>query len=295
MVLRSATQTLCTLASQPALNKYLGMPNFDSALLAALLAWGALTPLSGVIAQSVRPLVTDRPDQTESAAVVPRGTFQLEFGAMHAFDEPAPSAATRLMSLGAALLRVGLAPPLELRLGFAGWHRATAEAGPTEHGLGDLDFGAKAVLHRGTGPVPSVALLGTVTLPTGHEAFRASGPDPEVRLAVSQELPAGFGLGYNVAAAWTTEADAAGDESFRTDLLYTAVLGRALTDRVAAFVEGFGSLVVSEGGSSWHALDAGLTLALRTNLQLDLSGGLGLSDAAEDWFVGAGVSVRMPR
>lgn len=269
------------------------MPNYSPTVLVPALLWLAPPP-AGAQQPAAPPLITDRPDQTESAVVVPRGTVQLELGAVHAFDEHTPSSGERVVNLGTALLRVGVAPAFELRVGFAGWLRASADATPAVHGLGDVDLGAKLALRRGERAGPAIAVLGAVTLPTGHDAFGAAGPDPEVRLAVSHDL-SGFGLGCNLGSAWTTVTDSTGGESLRTDLRYTAVLGRSLGARVGAFVEGFGSLAVSDGEPSWHALDAGLTLALRDNLQLDLAGGLGLTRAAEDWFVGAGVSVRVPR
>jgi hypothetical protein len=236
------------------------------------------------------PLVTDRPDQTESALVVPRGAAQLELGNAHA-----SGGGFRLVNLGAALLRVGIARPLELRLGFAGWNRADPDGAPTVHGLGDLDVGTKVVLREGRGLSPAVAVMGSVTLPTGHESFRASGPDPAIRASLAHELPAGLAFGYNVGAAWTTETDGAGNESVRRDLFYTVTLGRALVPRLAGFIEGFGLLDADNGRPTWHALDGGFTFALRPNLQLDAAAGVGLTDATDDWFVGAGISVRVPR
>ncbi|HET7040158.1 MAG TPA: transporter, partial [Gemmatimonadales bacterium] len=126
------------------------------------------------------PLVTDRPDQTESAVVVPRGWAQLEVGNAHA-----SGGGSKLFNLGAALLRLGIARPVELRLGFAGWQRAEPDGAPAVDGVGDLDLGAKLVLREGSGLSPAVAVMGSLTLPTGHEAFRASGPDPTIRASLS--------------------------------------------------------------------------------------------------------------
>lgn len=271
------------------------MPKLNRAALSGLLALGGLAPITARAQTGAPPLITDRPDQTESAVVVPRGSFQLELGGAHVFDRPGSGASTRLVNLGAALLRIGVARPLELRVGFAGWHRAEPDGAPVLHGFGDLDLGAKLVLAEGAGFSPAVAVMGAVTVPTGHEAFRAAGLDPAFRVSLSHELPGGLGLGYNAGALWTTQGDLAGNESLRTDLLYTLTLARGLTERLGAFVEGFGVVGVSDGQPAWHALDAGFTLALRANLQLDASAGIGLNEAAEDWFVGAGISVRVPR
>ena len=37
------------------------------------------------------------------------------------------------------------------------------------------------------------------------------------------------------------------------------------------------------------------TYLLRDNIQADFAGGVGLSSAAGDWFVGLGISARFPR
>ena len=44
-----------------------------------------------------------------------------------------------------------------------------------------------------------------------------------------------------------------------------------------------------------HAADAGASLLLADNLQIDLFGGVGLTPNAPDYFVNAGLSLRLPR
>lgn len=246
-------------------------------------------------AQEPPPLVTDRPDQTESAVVVPRGLVQLEVGGLVTTPSTVPAGPTRVVTVGTSLLRLGVAPRIELRVGFGGWQHVAADGAPDVRGVSDLEAGAKVALADGDGFRPAIALLGGVTLPTGHEAFRAAGLDPEIRISVAHELPAGFGLGYNLGASWTTETGTSGGETLEPDLLYTLTVGRALTSRVGAFLEGFGNLAVRTDRATWHALDGGATVALRPNLQLDLAAGVGLGAAPDAWFVGLGMSLRVPR
>ena len=56
------------------------------------------------------------------------------------------------------------------------------------------------------------------------------------------------------------------------------------------WIDGFNQIITCE-----TALNGGMTWQPRPNVQLDVSGGFGLSDAAPDWFAGVGVSVRLPR
>ncbi len=246
------------------------------------------------------PIATDRPDQTESAFLVPRGLVQFELGAVYSEEggsngPPDSGAAVRGLNVGNALLRMGVLEQVELRLGFVGWQRVSGDGIAAFNGFGDLAAGAKLALVRGAGAVPTVALLGMVTLPVGDAAFRADGIDPFLKAAFAQDLGSGFGLGYNLGAIWTTETDGTGDERLRTDVAYSVAIGRSLTDRLAAFVEAYGIVGVSAGRASWQALDGGVAFALRPNVQLDLSAGVGLNEAATDWFLSGGVSVRVPR
>ncbi len=247
-------------------------------------------------AQSERPpLVTDRPDQTESAAVVPRGFAQLELGGLYSVDKPGTDPRVRAFNLGGALLRYGLADPVEFRLGFAGWTEVRQTQVPTTEGMGDINVGFKARLATGEDGGPALALVGIMTVPTGREGFRALGPDPVLKLAVAHDLGNGFGLGYNVGAALTRLESPAGMRTTEGSLLWTVALGRSLFDRLGAFVEGYGTAGLGDGIPSWTALDAGLTFALTPTLQLDTSAGVGLGDAAADWFVSGGLSLRVPR
>lgn len=76
------------------------------ALLGVFLATGWAVP-----ANSTEPMVTDRPDTTESPVVLPVGLLQLEFGA--SAERQASGAET--VSIGEALLRFGWLDRLELR------------------------------------------------------------------------------------------------------------------------------------------------------------------------------------
>jgi hypothetical protein len=75
---------------------------------------------------------------------------------------------------------------------------------------------------------------------------------------------------------------------------YAANLGIGIMGNLGGFVELYGDAGLSASKMPITAFDAGLTYLLFDNFQLDVSGGLGLSDAADDWIVGAGVSYRFP-
>jgi hypothetical protein len=71
-------------------------------------------------------------------------------------------------------------------------------------------------------------------------------------------------------------------------------MGVALSDRLGAFIEFLGDAPTHEGKPA-NAVDAGLTYLLADNIQVDVLGSVGLSDAADDWFIGAGLVWRLPQ
>lgn len=251
----------------------------------ALAAWPA-----AAAGQEREPLVTDRPDQTESAVSVAPGFVQIELGGLH---EVGGGADERLTGVGAALARIGVIERVELRLGFVGWQRVEA-MGSSSSGLGDLSAGMKLSLADGDGLVPAVAILGTVLVPVGDRSFRAAGADPAIRAALAHDLGGGFALGYNFGAAWVSVSDAGRGERTVTEGLYTLAVSRGF-GRLGLFLEGFGLAALSDGARAWHAIDGGATYALSPSVQVDASVGAGLTGAASDWFVGLGLSFRVPR
>lgn len=257
----------------------------------------ALTVPSLAASQVVEPMVTDRPDQTESAQVVPVASVQVELGAV-VTDADFGREDTESLSLLTALARVGLCPILEARVGFAGWTRRSSTVDGTstsENGFGSLEVGFKMRVAKGRGVVPAVAVLGSALLPTGSAGFRAERVDPAVRLAVSHDLGQRFGLGYNVGLRAFSRATDAGDTSTETEGLYTLALGVGLSERLGLFLEAFGAAALSDRAVSAHLLDGGFTLLAMPNLQFDVSGGLGYAGSADDWFAGVGISFRLPR
>lgn len=255
-------------------------------------------PMTGLWGQSQPdPLVTDRPDQTESPSVIQPGFFQFE-GGFTVAGEREGEVRESSIAVPQILLRVGLAPRLEARIGIGGWMRRSVTLGGMDldqTGFGDISMGAKLRLLEGGSSRPEVAVIGTATIPTGSPEFGAERVIPELRFAAAHSLSERVSLGANVGVMLTGVADGAGGISTDTDVFYTAVIGAGLSDRIGAFIEAFGTLPANGGRSAAHSLDAGLTFLQAAAVQFDVAGGIGLTAAAADWFVGAGVSVRVPR
>jgi len=269
-----------------------------AASVALVLALGsALAAPPAARAQDPGPLVTDRPDQTESALSVPAGFTQLELGVTYGREGGAgdPSA----LDLGGTLARVGLGHGLEARLGHAGWTSVRAGGETLASGFGDAELGLKLAGTLADGRT-SIGLLGSVSVPIGEDEVSSGRADPSVRVLWSRSLSERLSLGANLGLAWETVPAShvdAGPDDVETELEmpYTAALGIAASDRVGLFLELFGGFGLRDDRPAAHALDGGLTVLLRDGWQLDASAGVGLDDDARDWFVASGVSVRIPR
>jgi len=252
--------------------------------------------LAGSVWGQAPSLVTDRPDQTESSETVAPGYVQLEFGWTHVEDDE--DVDVKADSFPETLIRIGVIENLEFRFGFDGyiWQEVDSGASPSQRddGAGDLEIGLKYKLWQEDGWLPQTALLAGTTLPAGARAFSSERLDPSVRLACSHTLTETVGFGYNLAGIWQTEEDAIGDRDTTASVAYSAVLGIALSERLGTFIEFFGEAPTATGKPA-NSLDAGLTYLIADNLQIDVLAGTALSEAADDWFIGAGLVWRLPR
>lgn len=243
------------------------------------------------------PLQTDRPDFTESSSTVGRGRVQLEAGYVFSYDD-ADGEVSRAHNFPETLLRVGLTDDIEFRIAWS-YLVAEATSGPSEDGAIDLYLGTKLFLMEQEGWLPESAIILQMTVPTGADVF------------CNDEVFYGFNLlyGWDLAGNWTLGAST-GVNTSAEDLVVTGAvptfnrdghvvlhqsvtLGIPLTDRLGGFVEYFGLYAVGrENNFPENYLDTGLTYLVTDDFQLDGRIGLGLNDQAQDFFTGAGFSVR---
>ena len=233
-------------------------------------------------------LVTDRPDQTESSAVVPHKSLQIETGFVMENNET-NLIEQKTFTYSTTLLRYGLLENFELRLGLEYLGEKVLiknnDTTNTFSGLSPVYTGFKVKVNEEDGWKPEIALLGGIKSPfTANEHFKLSHTAGIIRFALAHTLSDRFSLGYNLGAEWD-------GESVITRYFYSFALGIAINTNLAMFVESFG--LVPEEGDAEHLLDAGLTYLILPNLQMDVSGGIGIHNAP-DSFVSFGFSFRLP-
>jgi len=245
-------------------------------------------------------LVTDRPDQTESSWVVPVGRLQIETGIVFEHEDPGAidPAERSSLSVATTLVRFGLTERLEVRAAGE-FLRETARlpctstsgdcgdgaAESVDEGLAGIAIGAKIAVVEESGWIPETSFLGHLTLPIGAAEFRSTYIVPDFRFSMSHSLGESFDVGCNLGGEWDDVGGAAG--------VYTATLGFAPAESFGTYVELFGRL--PRGERPEHSFDGGIVWGAWPNAQFDLSGGVGLSAPAPDYYVSAGVSLRLPR
>jgi len=244
-----------------------------------VLGFGGLT--AGMVAQEA-PLVTDRPDFTESAEVVPLGLVQLEGGYTFARAD-----GVRAHALGELLVRAPLLSRLEARVGGNSllMEEAPSDSRARYEGLG-LGVKVKLLEHRTGAPrwQPSLAVLAGTLIPLSGEVGREV--VGSVRLAAAWELTSRLGAGANLGLASGTD-----DGDRFTQVLASVSGGLVLTETTGVFVEYFGLHPETAAGLNRPFVNAGVTQQLAAGLQIDARVGTALSGPSAV-FVGVGFAVR---
>ena len=239
--------------------------------------------------EEVPDIITDRPDQTESAAIVPFNMLQVETGFIYEGDETEMAEFTNT-TYNTTLLRYGLFKSTELRVGMEYLDETVKlkPSGPesSANGFSPLYTGLKVKITEEKGWVPEMAILGSLTWPAAaDQELKPAYVAPAMRLAFAHTLSDKLSLGYNLGTEWDGETPVA-------SYFYSVVLGIGITSSIGAFVETYGSMY--ENSKHQHKADAGITWLVHKNFQLDLSGGIGLSEISPDYFISFGLSYRIP-
>ncbi len=236
------------------------------------------------------PIVTDRPDRTESAITIPHKTFQIESGFNFGWDKN-EGYSTKELGFNGTLFRYGLLNRFEARVGvgYAGFDKTdeTTEEKTSLRGFIPLVIGFKWNFLYGDGPIPTLAILSHIDIPqAASKDFSDGNVLQNIILAGSWKLSNVFSFGFNFGSRMDWK-----ESNFTT--LYTASLGISIVKWLGAFVELYGFLPAGEYAD--HRFDMGFTFPVRHNLQFDISGGMGISKNSPDGFASFGFSWRIPR
>lgn len=226
---------------------------------------------------------TDRPDQTESAFLVPKGFFQGEIG----FNiENNKNLKTLVHPTG--LWKYGLTKRFELRLITEIISEETSllipQGNKFESGLLPVQIGSKIAFWEEKGILPKTSLIFHFGIPAlSSSKFKPPHLAPNFRFTMSHSLSNTFGIGYNIGAEWNGI-----DKT--PEWVYTIAPGINIGKNWYGYIEAFGAIKKNEPAQ--HSFDAGLAYFISNNTKIDISSGFGISKSAPDSYVAIGFSFR---
>ncbi|NND72971.1 MAG: hypothetical protein HKN43_15460 [Rhodothermales bacterium] len=223
-----------------------------------------------VKAQPVPPIVTDRPDFTESGITVPVGSVQIEGGVTL-------SNANSESSFSGSELLIRWSPANRFEFRVAAPDYVIADGTAT---LADPSVGFKLQV----GPLGpwDAAVIGVTSIPLGTDVSGLDTPEPGGIFAVGRDFGR-FSLGTQISGFY---------DSVTEDLLgaATIVVGTGLSDKIGVFAELAGEQQAV--GDPAVLLHSGLTFEPLPLVQLDFHAATGFTDAGPDILIGAGLSIR---
>jgi len=249
-------------------------------------AWSIIFLLMPVatLAQTDKPLmVIDRPDQSNTPTIIPKGSLQVETGFMMERDNNNSPGQTNF-TYNNTLIKYGVNNFFELRLNavYLGMHRVPSES-PSATGFGPIALGFKIKLADAKGFMPQAAIASHINIKTGAKEFSPNYTTSDLTVLFCHEIGKKWSLTYNGGVKWTGDTPEA---VFLYTLSVSYLMGKA-----ELFAETYSFF--PEQHKANHRMDWGIIFTLAPTVQFDIAGGIGLSKNAPNYFLGTGLSIRL--
>lgn len=254
-----------------------------------LIFFTLLTLTSNIMfGQNKQPtLITDRPDQAESAETILPGFLQFETGFLFNKNTENANLVIKSYDIANTLLRIGLGKDIELRIGnnlFSQISESSTNKIITT-GIGGLDLGTKFRIIKDLKNIPNISAIINFKLPVGKINFSPKNIEPEIVLILSKDLTDIFSISANIGSERISSDDV-------LEYFYSLAFGISISNKIGSYIEYYGSS--SSIISAVHKLDTGLIYIFKNNIQFDISTGLDLKNGTSDWFISSGFSFRLP-
>jgi hypothetical protein len=229
-------------------------------------------------AQSLQSIATDRPDQTESPFIVPKGFFQAENGFLYEKS----SVNSQSIAYPSILWKYGLNDNFEFRLITELVNRK--ENAENQKGISPVKVGFKVKITDEKGLIPKTSFIGHIAIPNiAAKTLRIPYYAPLFRLTMQHTITERFALAYNLGAEW----DGITPEP---TFIYTLTTGFGISEKLGSYLELYG--FSPQNQQSDHRFDGGFTYLINKNVMMDISGGLGISSNPPNYFISLGFSYR---
>jgi Putative MetA-pathway of phenol degradation len=229
--------------------------------------------------QEIEPIQTDRPDQTETPWLVPKGMFQAETG----FTLQKNDSNSQTNTLPSTLWKYGVNENFELRVITE--LSINKENDTTVTGINPVLVGCKIKITDEKGWIPKTSLIAHIGLPNAASSkYKLDYFAPEFRFVMQHTLSEAFSFSYNLGAEWN-------GFSPEPTFIYTVTSGCTITNKWGAYVEFFG--FAPQKNIANHSFDGGLTYLINSNFMLDISSGAGITNNAPKHYYAVGFSFRM--
>jgi hypothetical protein len=264
----------------------------DSNGPSTLMQWSYGRPPADEGSPLDEPLEADRPDFTESPKTVGKGVVQLETGYTFTSDSSG-GVHTADHSFPETLLRVGvLADWLEFRAEWDYEIERTRVGGvsQTQSGADDLILGFKIALTEQQCCLPETGIILDLSIPTGGDAFTTGEVQPGVNYCYSWKLGKDWSLSGSTAIG-----GAADDETNDpyAEFTQSLSLGHTWNEKVDSFSEFYVlSPISADTNRPQDYFNAGFAVHINKDLQWDIRAGVGLNEAADNFFAGSGLTFR---
>lgn len=230
-------------------------------------------------------IVTDRPDQTESALTVPKGSFQIETGILYenedtfVYDIQGNKNIVLLekTSYLTSLFRIGLTDFMELRIvsSYDNLRDNSTQFKDDVSGISDIQVGYKINILNGDF---SLGFLHHLITRSGSKYISGGEISTFAKLAAAYSFSDNFSLSANIGYDYAESAQY---------IPLSLSFGFTITERLALFSEIYGAYEFGYDKVIDY-YNNGMTYLINDNLQADFSFGVGLDDRYN--FYSAGIS-----
>ena len=232
--------------------------------------------------QELAEFTADRPGASTGPAVVGHKVIQLEQGVQYDGDGDYGT-----FTFSNTLLRYGLFPNMELRLGGDGFiYRNTGGDRKWSTVFSGLSLGTKIKCYEGEGHVPAVSVLADFAIPhSASSGFNADHLAPSLYLLFENPVCDWLSIGYNIGAEW--------DGTLPKPTTFAALcFGISATEKLGCFIESYNYFGSQD---NQYAMDFGMNWQVSRKVQFDIAANLDLTDPAKCWAISCGIAWQINR